>query len=309
MNVTEWIQTGVQSGRDRDVITQYLAGNTGADIGRAYNLSREYVRQILNRILRYKPVLEEDISDLKYWFEKYGFLKCEQFVAAFKIPVQTYYYWKLTTKRDTTTKLSDLLNDPNLSEEFRNNVIEQFPSSVVYKETNWHKQAMERYKKIFDNNPYAQLTVIDIVREVATEPNRKYKLKLLCKCSCGNTTTVAINNINNTKSCGCRMQKHSWITRTCQVINLTTGKVYESLKSAGEDTNLDRNYLWFACNGKIKSAGGYQWAYTGKTSARRVRCIETGEIFESAGKAGKGVWQVLNGRCKTANGYHWEYVD
>ena len=309
MNITEWIQKGVRPGRDREVITLYLLGQTGADIGRSHNLSREYVRQILNRILRYKPVLEEDTSELKYWFEKYGFLKHMQFTSAFGVPMQTYYYWKLTTKRDTTTTFNDLLNDSKLSEEYRIAIIEQFPSSEEYKELHWHEQAMTRYKKIFDNNPYGQLTVIDVVREYSKDPNRKYQIKLLCKCTCGNTTTVSINNITKTKSCGCLLQEHNWARRTCQVINLDTGKVYDSLKAAGEANGIDRNHIWFACNNKIKTAGGYKWAYTGKTSTRRVRCIETGEIFESAGKAGNGVWQVLNGRCKMANGYHWEYVD
>ena len=46
-----------------------------------------------------------------------------------------------------------------------------------------------------------------------------------------------------------------------------------------------------------------------------VRCVETGEEYESikaAAKAhygyAKNLWRALTGRRKTAYGYHWEYV-
>ena len=46
---------------------------------------------------------------------------------------------------------------------------------------------------------------------------------------------------------------------------------------------------------------------------RRVRCIETGEIYQSALYATRVVHGDVNrcvkGERKTAAGYHWEYVD
>ena len=48
---------------------------------------------------------------------------------------------------------------------------------------------------------------------------------------------------------------------------------------------------------------------------KKVRCVETGEVFESAGAAAQSVdsWRehivkVLKGRAKTHKGYHWEYA-
>ena len=46
---------------------------------------------------------------------------------------------------------------------------------------------------------------------------------------------------------------------------------------------------------------------------RRVRCIETGEIYQSALYATRvvhgDVSRCVKGKRKTAAGYHWEYVD
>ena len=46
---------------------------------------------------------------------------------------------------------------------------------------------------------------------------------------------------------------------------------------------------------------------------RKVRCIETGEIFTSISDAGreksaKKITEVCRGSRKTSGGYHWEYV-
>ena len=55
----------------------------------------------------------------------------------------------------------------------------------------------------------------------------------------------------------------------------------------------------------------------GKGNSKKVRCIETGEIFDSvtAASIDKGILSnscisaALHGRYKTSGGYHWEYVD
>ena len=49
-------------------------------------------------------------------------------------------------------------------------------------------------------------------------------------------------------------------------------------------------------------------------SAQRVRCIETGQVFDSIVEAkkwlGKGdIKSCLADRQKTAGNYHWEYVE
>jgi len=51
-------------------------------------------------------------------------------------------------------------------------------------------------------------------------------------------------------------------------------------------------------------------------SAKKVRCVETGEVFdtiksaaESIGVAVSVIWGVCNGKRKTSGGFHWEYAD
>lgn len=48
---------------------------------------------------------------------------------------------------------------------------------------------------------------------------------------------------------------------------------------------------------------------------RKVRCVETDEVFNSIGDAAyvfectaNMIWRVCAGHRKTANGYHFEYV-
>jgi hypothetical protein len=214
----------------------------------------------------------------------------------------------MTSKRNLNTTLDELLADPKLPKELHNIVIDQFKKSPQYKELHWHDMAMQFYADVFKNNPYGELTVIDVLRYPVTSGNRQYQTKFLCKCSCGNTTEVATNNLYRTNSCGCGLHKpHTW-HRTTPVVNLSTGKRYESIKDAVSDTGVPSHCIVFTCTGRQKTAGGYMWAYA-ETNEPKVRCVETGEIFPNAHKAGSGVWQVLHGRAKTANGYHWEYVE
>lgn len=53
-----------------------------------------------------------------------------------------------------------------------------------------------------------------------------------------------------------------------------------------------------------------------RRKARMVKCVETGEIYYSAGEAGKAInctstaiYLCLNGKNKTAKGFHWIYAD
>lgn len=55
---------------------------------------------------------------------------------------------------------------------------------------------------------------------------------------------------------------------------------------------------------------------SGKTRSKKVRCVETGEVFESTieverklGLAQGNICQCCNGEYKTCGKFHWEYVD
>lgn len=130
------------------------------------------------------------------------------------------------------------------------------------------------------------------------------------------------------------------------VICLTTNKIFQSLKEAKEYYNLKSNIV-DACKGKSHYSGEYNglklvWMYYDeylynqeevkkrleyinfkpRTTSRKVRCLNTGEIFDSITLAsnwclqGSNISECCKGKLKTA-GKHpitderlkWEYVD
>lgn len=306
MNLAEWSAHYVRIGRDRDVLTKCLSGISFAEIGREYGISREYIRQIINRILKYKPTLDEDMLPGLYWYKTYGFLKYPPLKGVFGISEQTFYYWRLVYSRNHQTTWKDMLSDPLLGE-LRNPFIEQFPKSAEYRALHLHEQLMHKYKDVFDSNPHDHLTVKDIYREPSTRC-----IYFICECSCGKTVRVARQNLSRTHSCGCFKIKHDW-TPTRAVRNVQTGEVFESIRDANNKYNIAKGSISAACAGRSKTAGGYAWEYVEDPQRLKVRCVETGEIFPNATKAGKaygtsGVWQALKGIAHTAGGYHWEYV-
>ena len=46
-----------------------------------------------------------------------------------------------------------------------------------------------------------------------------------------------------------------------KVRNITTGRVYDSIKEASQDTGVLETHITRVCKGKRKSAGGYKWEY------------------------------------------------
>ena len=69
--------------------------------------------------------------------------------------------------------------------------------------------------------------------------------------------------------------------------------------------------------GKTKSAiqnKAHNLKLRGPVRGKKVRCLETGEVYDSALKAMKqlgltGIDNCARGETKTAGGYHWEYVE
>lgn len=55
----------------------------------------------------------------------------------------------------------------------------------------------------------------------------------------------------------------------------------------------------------------------GTGNSKKIRCVETGEIYDSISDASKSknissascISAVLHGRYKTSGGYHWEFID
>ena len=118
---------------------------------------------------------------------------------------------------------------------------------------------------------------------------------------------------------------------------IETNKIYKSITEAYKDTSIPRRQISKACRGLAGSAGGYHWEYIedlkdvkkiifseeriksmqkNSTCKKAVKCIETGEVYESIKEAGRvsGIdWNNISQCCRgvrdTAKGFHWEYVD
>ena len=101
-------------------------------------------------------------------------------------------------------------------------------------------------------------------------------------------------------------------------------KTYENLYEAEEATGVKTGLISSVCTQSRKTAGGYYWMYEDslykiqerRTNSKKVRCIETGEIFRNAREAYeklhisyKSISSCCNGHTKYTHGLHFEFLD
>lgn len=159
---------------------------------------------------------------------------------------------------------------------------------------------------------------------------RQRKAKLGKKLTPEHCKKIAISNTGKKISEeACR--KHFKAVRCIE-----TGQIFDSIQQAADFVGINYNSISAAAHGRNQSSAGFHWEFvdkekessrpkrpvkevsddTRKKHCKAVRCVETGQIFESIGAAAKfaGVKQpnissVLYGKQTTAGGYHWEFVD
>lgn len=117
---------------------------------------------------------------------------------------------------------------------------------------------------------------------------------------------------------------------------IETGQLFDSVKLAALSVGVGARQITLALRGKIETSGGVHWKYVDKEKDKKfiesrriikesveekrkkickaVRCVETGQIFESLSAAARyygvdvaNISGVLAGRHKTTGGYHWCY--
>ena len=324
-NIDTWLTT-IKNDRNRDIITLRLRGNTLDVIGKIFGITRERIRQVCNKTLENTPILEEDSFEALYWFKNYEFLTEKELIDVFGISEQTFYYYKLKYDRNTTTTVDDLFNDSKLTEELYTKFDDIFIYSEAKKDDAWHSKALISYDYLFKNNPYGQLTLIDIVRKPSKNGHRK--IKAVCKCSCGKYTTIPINRLKRTKSCGCLVKNPTWLAGTAPTKHPTkpvkcveTGEIFVSIKEAAMHIGVDSGSISNCCKNPEHSIRGYHWEYADPkygrhtyegANCKKVECIETGEIFPSVTAAKKkypSVGNVLYNYVESTNGLHFKFVD
>ncbi len=91
----------------------------------------------------------------------------------------------------------------------------------------------------------------------------------------------------------------------------------EESKEKQRKTMSGRKYTAEHCENIRQSHIGVGWkASTYEKRCRKIRCVETGEVFDSIKAAAEhyglklpNISAVLAGKKKTTGGFHWEYVD
>ena len=108
----------IEDDRIREVIQGRIEGKTLQEIGEQYGVTRERVRQLMQKGLRKKPYLRED--KYAYLYDHYDF-SLEDFVLAYDEPHETYYYLEMISQitRAKRKPLEEILTDTAIAPELR----------------------------------------------------------------------------------------------------------------------------------------------------------------------------------------------
>lgn len=133
---------------------------------------------------------------------------------------------------------------------------------------------------------------------------RVHRLVMTIFCPCDDMDNLEVDHINTIRDDN-RLENLKWTSHSENCNNDLTRKKY-SVSNGGENNPY---------YGKKHSKEIREKMSRNSTTKRAVRCIETGEIFDSIIKASEyinldpaNIGRCCNGKRKTAGGYHWEFV-
>lgn len=122
------------------------------------------------------------------------------------------------------------------------------------------------------------------------------------------------------------------------VICVDTGDTYKTVSEAARSVGVAVTCISDCCKGRLETSAGCRWRYASETEedwqrrrdafvshkkitrGKKVRCVETGQVFQSAQAAAKyinnaeggtqqSILKCCRGERKSARGYHWKYAD
>lgn len=117
---------------------------------------------------------------------------------------------------------------------------------------------------------------------------------------------------------------------TTKIICLETKQVFESIKDASKQMNINDTSIGKVCRGKRNTAGGYTFKYfdvyeaetntkpktTTIIEPKAVQCIETGQVFNSIAEAGRtlqidasSIGKVCRGKLAKVKGLTFKYYN
>lgn len=109
-------------------------------------------------------------------------------------------------------------------------------------------------RKLIDltGQKFGRLTVIRRAED-HIQPNGKHATKWLCKCDCGNYTTVLANSLKSgdTTSCGCFMKERaSAANKKHELIHTRLYNIWKGMKTRCYNSN-DKHYTYYGARGII----------------------------------------------------------
>lgn len=144
--------------------------------------------------------------------------------------------------------------------------------------------------------------------------------------------THKYNNSYGTKNKRVSKKKTNNTYNMTPVLCIETNVTYPTMQEASRQTGIAVQGIQLCCKGTTYStrngythrhtAGGYHWKYAipvvsiPKSFSKKVKCIETNEVYNSIAEAQKitginNISRVCRKQklYKTAGGYHWEFVN
>lgn len=143
----------IENIEDRDMLEKRLSGETLESIGSKYNISRERVRQKINKLIEGVNLLDDKYKE---YFQLYNF-GLDTFTKTFEVNQKTFYYLK---QKYTIGKksLEDFLENKNIESRYR---------------VNLQNEMFKDY--IFDGDEYIEKSIKSILEYIIRKFCRKQK--------------------------------------------------------------------------------------------------------------------------------------
>ena len=207
-------------------------------------------------------------------------------------------------------------------DEFTFEILEECaPEELTARENYYLDTLKPEYNILLEGQP---VFVSDETRE------KQRKAKLGKKLTPEHCKKIAISNT------GKKMSEEACRKHFKAIRCIETGQIFDSIQQAADFVGINYNSISAVAHGRNQSSAGFHWEFvdkekessrpkcpvkevsddTRKKHCKAVRCVETGQIFESVGAAAKfasvrqpNISSVLYGKQTTAGGYHWEFVN
>ena len=129
-HLMDWVESSGRDERAKLILRMFLNGSTLQECGDAVGLTRERIRQLVNRELESVPRVDE--NRYRYLYENYELSK-QDFLSVTGEPLSTYLYLHTTRKTSADKKpLADALNDESLSPSVRDGIRRLADKNCIY---------------------------------------------------------------------------------------------------------------------------------------------------------------------------------